>query len=281
VSEALLFLHRPYFARALHERKPDPTQTEFGQSYLCVVERCNVRIGIVPEQIAADPVQVMIQICAAIYPLHPGVISRHWFFWVSHPSRQVLIIQYHVFNAAVCMGTLVLKDPRNMLASYALSLIDSAIGLYTNIIQSHSTTRLLRNLEWLLKLRQRAGSRIASVSTMQLDHVAQTSDDEDDAELIGWRTRLVQRLGKGTQMATTITPSQSVATPSPNTAMARTISQALQKYFVPDEAPQIPPSNTNEVMLNTDQGTDMLVCRVCCGCFRQGLLVSYISSGTR
>lgn len=223
----------------------------------------------------------MIQICAAIYPLHPGVISRHWFFWVSHPSRQVLILQYHVFNAAVCMGTLVLKDPRNMLASYALSLIDSAIGLYTNIIQSHSTTRLLRNLEWLLKLRQRAGSRIASVSTMQLDHVAQTSDDEDDAELIGWRTRLVQRLGKGTQMATTITPSQSVATPSPNTAMARTISQALQKYFVPDEAPQIPPSNTNEVMLNTDQGTDLLVCRVCCGCFRQGLLVSYISSGTR
>jgi hypothetical protein len=42
VSEALLFLHRPYFARALHERKPDPTQTSYGQSYLCVVERCNV-----------------------------------------------------------------------------------------------------------------------------------------------------------------------------------------------------------------------------------------------
>lgn len=42
VSESLLFLHRPYFARALHERKADPTQTEFGQSYLCVVERCNV-----------------------------------------------------------------------------------------------------------------------------------------------------------------------------------------------------------------------------------------------
>lgn len=42
VSESFLFLHRPYFARALHERKPDPTQTEFGQSYLSVIERCNV-----------------------------------------------------------------------------------------------------------------------------------------------------------------------------------------------------------------------------------------------
>jgi hypothetical protein len=162
------------------------------------------------------------------------------------------------------MGTLVLQDPRNMLASYALSLIDSTISLYTNIIQSHSTTRLLRNLEWLLKLRQRASSRMAAAaSSTQPDCALQAGDDEeDDAELIGWRTRLVQRLGKGAQLATTITPSQSAATPSPNTAMARTISQALQNHFVLDDATRLPTQDSEPVGGSSDQGTDMLVGRI-------------------
>lgn len=98
VSEAFLFLHRPYFARALHERKPDPTQTGYGQSYLCVVERCNVskislhfaascRSAVHRFGEIADRQKVMIQICASIYPLHPAVIARHWYFWVGHAIR--------------------------------------------------------------------------------------------------------------------------------------------------------------------------------------------------
>jgi len=167
--------------------------------------------------------------------------------------------QYHAFNAAVCMGTLVLQDPRNVLASYALYLIDSAITLFTNIVQINSTTRVLRNLEWLLKIRQRANSRIsAAASFSQPDYAAPSTDEEDDAGLIGWRTRLVQRLGKGTQLATTIIPSQSAASPSPNTAMARTISQALQKHFVPDGSGQMLQPN-EPAPSGSDQGTDMLV----------------------
>jgi hypothetical protein len=168
------------------------------------------------------------------------------------------MIQYHAFNAAVCMGTLVLQDPRNMLASYALSLIDTSINLFTSIVQTHSTTRLLRNLEWLLKIRQRAGSRIMAASSIQLDYLAAPTEDEDDAELIGWRTRLVQRLGKGAQLATTITPTHSGATPSPNTAMTRTISLALQKHFVPDGVTQIA-QPSGPTAGGGDQGTDMLV----------------------
>ena len=170
----------------------------------------------------------------------------------------MLTAQYHVFNAAVTMGTLILGDPRNILASYALSLIDSAIGLYTNIIQSHSTTRLLRNLEWLLKLRQRANSRMTTASSFQADYSSRLPEEEDDVELIGWRTRLIQRLGKGNHLATTITPAQSAATPSPNTAMAQTISQALQRHFVPDTAGPVPSNDIDFSAIN-DQGTDMLV----------------------
>lgn len=42
ISEAIIFLHRPYFARALHDAVPDPTLSVWGPSYLNVVERCNV-----------------------------------------------------------------------------------------------------------------------------------------------------------------------------------------------------------------------------------------------
>lgn len=45
ISEAIIFLHRPYFARALHDAVPDPTLSMFGQSYLTVVERCNVSLN--------------------------------------------------------------------------------------------------------------------------------------------------------------------------------------------------------------------------------------------
>jgi hypothetical protein len=45
LSECLIFLHRPYFARALHESPGDPTRSAFGQSYLVVMERCNVGVA--------------------------------------------------------------------------------------------------------------------------------------------------------------------------------------------------------------------------------------------
>lgn len=45
ISETILFLHRPYFAKALHERLQDPTRSLYGPSYLAVVERCNVSLN--------------------------------------------------------------------------------------------------------------------------------------------------------------------------------------------------------------------------------------------
>jgi hypothetical protein len=42
ISENVLFLQRPYYVRALHERPLDPTLSIYGESYLAVVERCSV-----------------------------------------------------------------------------------------------------------------------------------------------------------------------------------------------------------------------------------------------
>ncbi|CAK9787335.1 unnamed protein product [Cutaneotrichosporon oleaginosum] len=66
VSEAILFLQRPYFVRALQEAPQDPTRSAHAKSYLAVVERCNV----------------LIEVVAGLYELYPTVTARHWFFWV-------------------------------------------------------------------------------------------------------------------------------------------------------------------------------------------------------
>lgn len=42
VCEVMLCLHWTYYVRALHHDVPDPTLSIYGQSYLTVVERCNV-----------------------------------------------------------------------------------------------------------------------------------------------------------------------------------------------------------------------------------------------
>jgi hypothetical protein len=156
------------------------------------------------------------------------------------------------------MGTLILQDPRNLLASYALSIVDSAISLYTNIVQSLPTPRLVKNLEWLLKLRQRAQARIISAAASG-EGDGTDSEEGADVELIGWRTRLVQRLGKGVQTATTITPAQSATTPSPATTMARTITQALQKHFVPEQPLHAAQPGDPSILVQ-DSATDALVC---------------------
>lgn len=42
ICEVMMSLHRPYYVHALHEPVADPTLSVYGQSYLTIVERCNV-----------------------------------------------------------------------------------------------------------------------------------------------------------------------------------------------------------------------------------------------
>ncbi|KIR39943.1 hypothetical protein I307_04958 [Cryptococcus deuterogattii 99/473] len=214
ISETILFLHRPYFAKALHERLSDPTRSVYGQSYLSVVERCN----------------------------------------------------YHAFNSAVCMGTLILQTPHNPMATFALSQIDASITLYTSVVQSHASPRLAKNLQWLLRLRHRAHTKMnQNPPDPEVEAMAsmQTSNEEDeDIELLGWRTRLIHRATKGTQKATTISPmagSQAYHTPSPGTSVTQTITQALQQHFGGNGAggegmpvDQLSSSSSNPIITSTD-----------------------------
>jgi hypothetical protein len=168
------------------------------------------------------------------------------------------------------MGTLILQSPQNALTPFALAQIDTAISLYTTAVQARVSPRMVKNLQWLFRLRQRAQERISRVQLLPgSNREDPPSEDEDDIELIGWRTRLIQRAAKGTQTATTIssnTPGLSNATPSPHTVMTQTIAQALQQHFGPgDEGapPEDRPSTSSSNPM--ESSTDVLASPSCLG----------------
>nr|KIR85713.1 hypothetical protein I308_03820 [Cryptococcus tetragattii IND107] len=205
ISETLLFLHRPYFVRALLKTSPDPSQSVYAPSYLTVVERCNA----------------IVQCVVTIHKVHRNVSTRHWPLW------------YHAFNSAVSMGTLIFKSPQNPLSDFALGLINTVIETFTSAVQTGASPRLTTNLQWLVRLRRRcqdaidksrfesAGQQttIDSSTSAHLDGDTVENGDQDDPEnfsLLGWRTRLIQRAASGGQVAKTIsqtTPSQSNDSP--------------------------------------------------------------------
>ncbi|EAL20713.1 hypothetical protein CNBE0780 [Cryptococcus deneoformans B-3501A] len=205
ISETLLFLHRPYFVRALIKTSPDPSQSVYAPSYLTVVERCNA----------------IVQCVVTIHKIHRNVSTRHWPLW------------YHAFNSAVSMGTLIFKSPQNPLSDFALGLINTVIEAFTSAVQTGSSPRLSTNLQWLIRLRRRcqdaidkskcesAGQQTTSDNSTFALREGDTGDnsDQDDPDnfsLLGWRTRLIQRAAFGGQVAKIIsqsTPSQSNDSP--------------------------------------------------------------------
>jgi hypothetical protein len=145
-----------------------------------------------------------------------------------------MFIKYHVFGSTLCLGTLVLRDPSSDMATFVLTQIDAAITLFTSLLEHGAKTpRYQRNLQWLCKLRSRVSARISVASQarqmssqLNADAEAQVSDKEDgeDAELLGWRTRLVERAGQNHQTsrtvhhAPTLSRAENLSTSSPNTS---------------------------------------------------------------
>ncbi|RSH90304.1 hypothetical protein EHS25_001638 [Saitozyma podzolica] len=179
VSETVVNLYRQLFVRALAESPDDPVRSVYGPPFLSVFERS----------------VALVEIMCSLYNVLPAVAARHWWCW------------YHAFNSAVCMGTLIIMSPRNAFAPAALAQIDKVISIYTACIQLRASRRLVQNLRWLLRLRQRATNRM-SAPVLLPDNPAgegeHEPDDEVDTSLLGWKTRLIERASRGNQTAKTV-----------------------------------------------------------------------------
>ena len=157
--------------------------------------------------------------------------------------------QYHAFNAAVCLGTLVLMSPTNIFAKIVLGYLDQVIAAYTSVMHSHPCSRLVHNLQWILRLRQRAGERVAMAEMEPIP--AASPEDFVDAGLLGWRTRFIERAEAGRHART-----------APKTA-ARGIEmgslpQVVQQHLFSEtaaagEANQVPACDNPEVALDSTE----------------------------
>lgn len=242
----------------------------------------------------------MISIAAGLHTLHPNVCARHWFLW------------FHSFNCAVTMGTVILADPYSELAPFCLAQMDLVISVYSSLVLNRSSPRMSQNLRWLMRLRQRCVDQLerlaegggggagpgpvdASSSGASKEVGAGLPGDmgptgipprppaptpsEHEDELLGWRTRLIERTSKGVRRATTISrrgigsetggalgnmfsPAASTSgltnltTPSPNTRLDQHIATALDQLLAGPSTDRPLPAergNLDELYTSTDQ----------------------------
>lgn len=148
------------------------------------------------------------------------------------------------------------------MASFVLLQIDAAIDLFTSLIQHGANApRYHRNLQWLRKLRARASFKISTAQTndMQRDpfpnHRRSTEDREEseDLELLGWRTRLIQRADQDRPTIRTI---PMVATPT----RSQMTNDPANRNIVENTEPML--SNTTLPMVTPNQTDDLVRSRI-------------------
>jgi hypothetical protein len=106
------------------------------------------------------------------------------------------------------MGVLVLANPQSPLASFAYTIIDSTINVYAMAVRNRNSPRMVKNLNWLVGLRDKIMSRAAQMPAVlpsgDPDFSASQTEDVDTVDLLGWRTRLIERAGQGLLVSRTI-----------------------------------------------------------------------------
>lgn len=165
---------------------------------------------------------------------------------------------------------MIILNPTNPLAGLVLGQIDHSIKLYSSVLRDHATPSLVQNHQWLLRLRARALSKV--------EHAPPPPGDgaDVDVELLGWRTRLVER-ARGTHRSTNIssrrdadgaTPASVSAAVSPvnvpaapiaSLAPAPTIDQVLQQHFVATNSVLAPLQAEESSRVQADPSTDFFL----------------------
>jgi len=93
------------------------------------------------------------------------------------------------------MAVLALRRSSDPLVHVALSQLDVAIHLFTQVLKYRQRPTIASNLAWLLRIRQRIGDRLSignSVNNLT-SLVGPDPNDNDDTDLVGLQTRLVER----------------------------------------------------------------------------------------
>jgi len=184
ISEAVIFLQRPYFTRAICQSSSDSLLSKYSSSLIAVFERCLATIAIT----------------RSLYSLYPAVAVRHWNFW------------YHMFTATVCLSSLISMAPSCILSPFAMGELESVVSLLASTPPGSrprsnlaAVVRMVRMAEGRLTGKDPAaasmGSQMAEMFGHDIPSVSSSDgpveEEEQQLAMIGWKTRLVRRLKSG------------------------------------------------------------------------------------
>jgi hypothetical protein len=93
------------------------------------------------------------------------------------------------------MAVLALRCPTDPLAHVAISQVDAGIRLFSQVSRFRARPTITSNLAWLLRIRQRLQDNLTPHDSTRImgDPAHFDADDNDDVDLVGLQTRLVER----------------------------------------------------------------------------------------
>ncbi|EPQ52220.1 hypothetical protein GLOTRDRAFT_28919, partial [Gloeophyllum trabeum ATCC 11539] len=161
---ALLFVHRPFFAKALMDYGNDPMRSPYAPSYLASY-RCAV---------------LLIKSHVQYFQRCPDLFLRLGGFWT------------YVFTAAVVLGLIVTRSPGSTTATNALALLDLALDLFEKgAVVNARAQRAITFLRALKGKAHKADSDARQGTDVQRPNSPPASDGPDELALFGGQTKLL------------------------------------------------------------------------------------------
>ncbi|KDQ61553.1 hypothetical protein JAAARDRAFT_704939 [Jaapia argillacea MUCL 33604] len=164
----LLYIHRSYFVQALRDKSGNPLAHKYAPSVLATY-RSACRL---------------ITSLRGLYPIHPSLTSRIWFFWSG------------IFSACIVLGALVVECPGCTLASNALQELNHTYSFYeegSRLCRTPATMIMVEKLQHRAHASYaayRAGSSSNTTHpTSDLRHRSRETPDE--LEVIGGRMSVI------------------------------------------------------------------------------------------
>ncbi|KAF9048224.1 hypothetical protein BDZ89DRAFT_978408 [Hymenopellis radicata] len=160
----LFYMHRGFFAQALEDCPTDPMGSKYAQSVLAAYTSACSFVGLIE----------------SLFKQHPALTERMWFLFT------------HVFSCSIVLGSIAVKAEM-ALAPSALSHLESAYQLFSQVSESSQTVKILNVLH---KLKERAHAAISKarghvLPNHRIPHVKTEASDELAG--LGGMTRLVSR----------------------------------------------------------------------------------------
>ncbi|KAJ3979852.1 hypothetical protein F5890DRAFT_829049 [Lentinula detonsa] len=192
----MLYLHRSFFAHAMLTHPSNPLMSPFALSFLAAYRAASV----------------IIKAAVHFYDRCSAVVPRVWF------------LTYHVFSAAMTVGTVVKRSPNSSIAKSALNDLGQALNLFEKCASSSPRNRiayaLLRRLKGkadrayasFLSNKKEPASISPKASTIDPCLFSRTPNGADDNELAIWggKTSLLNGLGKRKVKESVSSPTQQI-----------------------------------------------------------------------